>query len=60
VSDAVAAVPSPLTLVGFQQLGDAAERVGPDETAFSHRDALDDVLMRSGRESPSEADASFA
>jgi FAD/FMN-containing dehydrogenase len=35
-----AAVPSPHTLVFFQQLGNAANRVGVQETAFSHRNAL--------------------
>jgi FAD/FMN-containing dehydrogenase len=33
-------VPSPHTLVFFQQLGNAANRVGAQETAFAHRDAL--------------------
>jgi FAD binding domain-containing protein/berberine-like enzyme len=51
-----ATVPSPFTVLGFQQLGNAANRVDPDETAFSHRDALYDVLMLSGWESPSEAE----
>jgi FAD/FMN-containing dehydrogenase len=35
-----ATVPSPLSFVFFQQLGNAANRVGPTKTAFSHRDAL--------------------
>jgi FAD/FMN-containing dehydrogenase len=35
-----AAAPSPLSLVYFQQLGNAANRVGAQETAFSHRGAL--------------------
>jgi hypothetical protein len=35
-----ATVPSPLTLMFFQQLGNAANRVGVEETAFSHRKAL--------------------
>ncbi|HEX9867504.1 MAG TPA: FAD-binding oxidoreductase [Candidatus Tectomicrobia bacterium] len=38
--DRFANVPSPLTLVFFQQLGNAANRVGTQETAFSQRDAL--------------------
>lgn len=38
--DRFATVPSPLTLTFFQQLGNAANRVGAQETAFSHRDAL--------------------
>jgi FAD/FMN-containing dehydrogenase len=35
-----ATVPSPLSLVAFQQLGNAANRVSATATAFSHRDAL--------------------
>jgi FAD/FMN-containing dehydrogenase len=35
-----AKIPSPLSLVFFQQLGNAANRVDPAVTAFSHRDAL--------------------
>lgn len=49
-------VPSPYTVMGFQQLGNAANRVGPDETAFSHREALYDFLMLSGWEDPAEAE----
>ena len=40
--DRFANVPSPHTLVFFQQLGNAANRVGVRETAFSQRDALCD------------------
>jgi len=32
--------PSPLSMLYFQQLGNAANRVGATETAFSHRNAL--------------------
>jgi len=35
-----ATVPSPLSLMAFQQLGNAANRVDASATAFSHRDAL--------------------
>jgi FAD/FMN-containing dehydrogenase len=56
IIDYFAAVPSPYTLLGFQQLGNAANRVGPDETAFSHREALYDFLMLSGWEDPLEAE----
>jgi FAD/FMN-containing dehydrogenase len=38
--DRFANVPSPHTLVFFQQLGNAANRVGVQETAFSQREAL--------------------
>jgi hypothetical protein len=55
-----AAAPSPYTVLGFQQLGNAANRVGQDETAFSHRDALYDCLMLSGWEDPAEADKNIA
>ena len=37
-------------------LGNAANRVHQDETAFSHRDALYDFLMLSGWEDPSKAE----
>jgi hypothetical protein len=60
ITESFAAVPSPFTVLGFQQLGNAANRVGPDETAFSHRDALYDFLMLSGWDSPSEADRNIA
>ena len=50
-----AAVPSPFSALGFQQLGNAATRVSPDATAFSHRDARYDFLMLSGWEDPAEA-----
>jgi hypothetical protein len=35
-----AKAPSKLSIVYFQQLGNAVGRIGPGETAFSHRDAL--------------------
>jgi FAD/FMN-containing dehydrogenase len=51
-----ATVRSPFTVLGFQQLGNAANRVGKDETAFSHRDALYDFLMLAGWENPATAE----
>src|SRR5215813_15265687 len=54
-----AAAPSPHTVVGFQQLGNAANRVGVDETAFSHRDARYDFLMLAGWEGASGAEANI-
>ncbi len=56
IVDSFASVPSPFSMLGFQQLGNAANRVSPDETAFSHRDALYDFLMLSGWEDPAEAE----
>lgn len=53
------AAPSPYTMIGLQQLGNAANRVDPHETAFSHREALYDFLMLSGWEDPSEADVNI-
>jgi hypothetical protein len=49
-------VQSPFSMLGFQQLGNAANRVGASETAFSHRDAIYDFLMLSGWEEPSAAE----
>jgi FAD/FMN-containing dehydrogenase len=54
-----AEVPTPFTGLFFQQLGNAANRVGPHETAFSHRDALYDFLMLAGWETPSDAERSI-
>ena len=42
-----ATVPSPLTVVVFQQLGNTANRVRADATAFSHREARYELLMHS-------------
>jgi hypothetical protein len=56
IVDYFAAVPSPYTLLGFQQLGNAGNRISQNETAFIHRDALYDFLMLSGWEYPSEAE----
>jgi hypothetical protein len=50
-----ASVPSPFSALGFQQLGNAANRVKADETAFSHRDARYDFLMLSGWDDPAQA-----
>ena len=55
-----AKVPSPFSALGFQQFGNAANRVSPDTTAFSHRDALYDFLMLSGWEDPASAEDNIA
>ena len=55
-----AKVPSPFSALGFQQLGNAANRVSPDATAFSHRDALYDFLMLSGWNDPASAEENIS
>jgi FAD/FMN-containing dehydrogenase len=40
-----ARVPSPFTLLVFQQLGNAANRVGKEATAFNHRDAGYELII---------------
>lgn len=49
-----ASVPSPHTIFLLQQLGNAANRVAPDATAFAHRDARWDALVFSGWERAEE------
>lgn len=51
-----AAVPSPSTIVAFQQMGNAANRVAVDATAFSHRDALYDFALLSGWDDPAQSE----
>ena len=51
-----ATVPSPFTGVIFQQVGNASNRVGKDETAFSHRDARYDCVAIAGWTDPAEAE----
>ncbi|MBA3512479.1 MAG: FAD-binding oxidoreductase [Sphingomonas sp.] len=46
--------PSPHTLFLLQQIGNAANRVPADATAFAHRDARWDALVLTGWEDPSE------
>jgi hypothetical protein len=42
-----ATVPSPLSQIGFQQLGNAANHVGSEDTAFCHREARYELMMLS-------------
>ncbi len=48
-------VPSPLTIVVFQQLGNAANRARADATAFSHREARYELLLQSIWLDPTDA-----
>ena len=50
------AVPSPTSALLLQQLGNAANRVAPDATAFAHRDARWDGLVLASWDDP-RADA---
>jgi hypothetical protein len=52
-------VSSPATALLFQQLGNAANRVAPDATAFSHRNARYDLVLLSGWSDPADADANI-
>lgn len=47
-------IPSPLSFVAFQQLGNAVRRVDKGVTAFSHRDSAYDCLAISGWKNPSD------
>jgi FAD/FMN-containing dehydrogenase len=50
-------MPSPLSVIGFQQFGGAVSRIGSSETAFFHRDTQYDHLFVSIWSDPSESDA---
>ncbi len=47
-------VPSPSTIFLLQQIGNAANRVPSDATAFAHRDARWDALILSGWDDPAQ------
>ena len=59
VTDHFETVPSPFTALLFQQLGNAANRVPNDATAFSYRDARYDCVALSGWNDPTEAQANI-
>jgi FAD/FMN-containing dehydrogenase len=48
------AAPSPHTVFLLQQIGNAANRVAPDATAFAHRNARWDALVLTGWEDPAQ------
>ena len=49
-----AAVPSPFSLIVFQQLGNAARRVSPEATAFYHRGAMYEWFVQGAWENPAD------
>jgi FAD/FMN-containing dehydrogenase len=55
-----AEAPSPFTILFFQQIGKAANRVAADATAFAHRDARWDALVLGGWDDPAEDAAQIA
>jgi FAD/FMN-containing dehydrogenase len=54
MAEQFATVPSPHTVFLLQQLGNAANRVAPDATAFAHRDARWDGVVFSGWNDPAQ------
>lgn len=58
--DQFASVPSPHTIFLLQQLGNEANRVPSDATAFAHRDARWDALVFSGWENAEEDEEQIA
>lgn len=55
-----AKVPSPQSVVILEQYGGAIARLGPSDTAFSHRDAQFDFFPASVWSNPAESDANIA
>jgi FAD/FMN-containing dehydrogenase len=49
-----AAVPSPFSLIAFQQLGNAARRVAPEATAFHHRGAMYEWFVQAAWPEPAD------
>ena len=51
-----ATVPSPRSVVAFQQYGGAVSRVGPADTAFGHREAQYNLIPASVWTDPAESE----
>jgi len=51
-----ARIPSPLSVIAFQQFGGKVSRIGKSKTAFCHRDAQYDHLFVSIWNDPSESE----
>jgi FAD/FMN-containing dehydrogenase len=54
-----AAVPSPFSLLAFQQLGNAARRVPPEATAFYHRGAMYEWFVQAAWSDPADDDGNI-
>jgi FAD/FMN-containing dehydrogenase len=54
-----AAVPSPFSLIAFQQLGNAARRVPPEATAFYHRGAMYEWFVQAAWPDPTDDDGNI-
>jgi FAD/FMN-containing dehydrogenase len=54
-----AAVPSPFSLLAFQQLGNAARRVPPGATAFYHRGAMYEWFVQAAWPDPADDDGNI-
>ncbi|MFQ6028036.1 MAG: FAD-binding oxidoreductase, partial [Dehalococcoidia bacterium] len=57
--DSYARTSSPGNLLVFQQLGNAANRVSPDATAFGHRDARYNLILIACWNDPGESEIHF-
>ena len=55
----MAKVPSPRSVVAIEHFGGAVGRIGVDETAFNHRDALYNLLIMGMWPNPSESDTNI-
>jgi FAD/FMN-containing dehydrogenase len=54
LADAYARAPSPLAAIGFEHLGGAVGRVGPEETAFAHRGSPFNLMVLSAWDDPAD------
>lgn len=56
MADYGARIASPLTVVGFFQLGGAESRVDEDDTAYAHRDAAFAMVIQAAWQDPAQSD----
>jgi len=60
LADHATAIPSPFTAIAIADTHGAYSRVGPQETAYSHRDAPYDLVILSSWTDPAESDRNVA